>query len=214
MELKQLYVYPVGAYLLAHDAISQRWAGAFCWSGDQIFRVMSKWSISIDKNMEIATKLNKPEYALLPKTHTRQPVYIEGTISVRLAQQFDRVNTLHKNGKDIQLTTLPSLPPSQIFACIVDKHINSQRAATLFYTDPDGTANLVIVNNQCDGLHVLLFDWMKDEQKDVCINHLKHLPLSRDDIFEVPVLIQGGIVQLLMESILILGVTDVSDERN
>lgn len=214
MELIQLFIYPVGAYLLARNSASQKWAGAFCWSGDQIFRVMSKWSISLDQNMEIATKLSKPEYALLPKTHARQPVFIEGSIAVRLAQQFDQVNILRKKEKEMPLATLPPLPPSHIFACIVDKHINSRRAATLFYTDPDGTANLVIVNNQCDGLHVLLFDWMNDEQKDVCINHLKHLPLLRDDIFEVPILIQGGIVQLLMESILILGVANVSDERN
>lgn len=200
MELKQLFMYPVGAYLLAHDATTQQWVGAFCWSGEQIFRVMSKWNISTDQSMEITTRLNKPEFALVPKTNVRQPIYIDGMIAMRIAQQFDHVNTLYQIGVGKQLAAFPPIPPEQIIVCVVDMDTQTDRAAALFYTDPAGTPNMVIIRNQLQSLTVLSFDWMDEEQKASCQNHLKHLPVMGDDDLEVPILVQGEIVKLLIAS--------------
>lgn len=214
MELKQLYIYPVGAYLLAQDTASQQWAGAFCWSGEQIFRVMSKWNVPIHQGTEIASKLSQPEHALIPKTNVRQPVHIEGTIAVRIAQQFDRVNVLHQMGNGKQLTAFPPIPPEQIVACFVDMSEKTHRSAALFYTDQAGTPNMVLIRNQLQSLMVLSFAWMNEEQKTSCQNYLKHLPVMGDDDLEVPILVQGEIIQLLIAGIIMHSVMMQTQEQS
>lgn len=203
MKLKQLYVYPVGAYLLAEDTTSQQWAGAFCWSGEQIFRVMNTWGVPIHQSTEIAANLSQSENALVPKTSARQPVHIEGRIAARIAQQFDQVNTLHQIGAGKQLMAFPPIPPEQIVACFVDMSEKTRRTAALFYTDHAGTPNMALIRNQLQSLTVLSFAWMNEEQKTSCQNCLKHLPVMGDDDLEVPILVQGEIIQLLIAGIIL-----------
>lgn len=203
MQLRYVFVHTTGAYLLVQDKATNRLAGAFCWSGEQIFRTLKSWNISIEELTSITKDLSKPENALVPKTHVRQPILIEGVIAARIAEQFSNIDALTKVGVEKQLAILPDLPTGQIIACMIDGNEKKPQFAVLFYADPTGTPNMVILRNQLHGLAVLSYSWIMEEQKTACQRSLGKLPVMGDDDLDFPTLIQGDIVHLLIVGILL-----------
>lgn len=203
MQLRYVFVHTTGAYLLAQDEATNRSAGAFCWSGEQIFRVLKSWNISMGELTLITKDLSKPENALVPKTHVRQPILVEGIIAALIAKQFSNIDTLKQVGIDKPLATLPDLPTGQIIACMIDDSEKKPQFAILFYADPTGTPNMVILRNQLHGLAVLSYSWIMEEQKSACQRSLGKLPMMGDDDLDFPTLIQGDIVHLLIVGILL-----------
>jgi len=203
LELKAIFVHSAGSYLAAFDQTTKRWAGAFCWSGDQICRAMETWSIPVQQTTRIAVDLCDPQYAVIPKTHTRQPIFIEGTVAGKIAQQFEVITNLFEIGAGKQLTELPPPPPARIVGCFIDASDKAHQNAIMYYTDPNGTPNMVIIRNQLQGLTVLSFSWIGDDQRTTWQSFLQHLPVMGDDDLDVPTLVQGDIIKLLIAGIIV-----------
>ena len=203
MELKAIFVHSAGAYLAAYDRPANRWVGAFCWSCDQIIHTMQRWSVTINQVIPIAADLNNPQNAVIPKTHARQPIFIEGTVAAKIAQQFEVIKNLVEMGVGKQLVELPPPPPARIVGCLIDASDKAHQNAILYYTDPNGTPNMVIIRNQLQGLTVLSFSWINDDQRATWQNFLQHLPVMGDDDLDVPTLVQGDIIKLLIAGIIV-----------